>query len=257
MKLTKLLALLLMGAMLTACDVGQPISDESGAEKQTTLSEKITSPSDMTTTAGTTSLKDLISRCPCGALLEHVVGDNLVKLLQGKTNLNQAGKIDRDSLHVKGECLAANEGVDNLFDGTDAQWTCERKDNVKYTDEEGFIWVLFSTTEAVTVSSYVLTAGQDIYYQYNDQSYTTANPIEWILYGTNDPALFSAEKPSREGWMEVDYVYDATMHEEDGVSYGFIVDEEYQAPYQYYMLVFCYTSGTRLYLSELELYTAE
>ena len=126
MKLTKLLALLLVSTTLTACNVGKQISDESGAEKQTTLSEKITSPSDVTTTAGTTSPKDLLSRCPCGALLEHVMGDNLVKLLQGKTNLNQSGKINRDSLHVKGECLISNEGVANLFDGTDAQWTCER-----------------------------------------------------------------------------------------------------------------------------------
>ena len=255
MKLTKWIALLLMGAMLTtltACDFGQPIPQE--PEKQTIVSEKTTSPSVTTTTAMTTSKKDLLSRCDCGAILNHVTGENLELLLKDTTNLTNAGIINLDSLRVECESFTKNEGIANLFDQTDAQWVCERAETTSGPMDE--IVVFFATTEAVTVSTYVLTTSQTPDYEYERLHYT-ANPIEWCLYGTNDPAVFAAVTPSEESWTVLDYVYDGGMHQEKGVPFGYVVDDNHQASYQFYALVFGYTDGPKLMLSELELYIDE
>ena len=255
MKLAKWIALLLMSAILTsltACNFGQPISEET--TKQTTSSEKSSLPSVTTTANLTTTATEPPGPTVGKPFSPSVIGDQLDALLKDLTNLTKAGKINLDSLRVECESFTANEGISNLFDQTEAQWVCERVKDVDYNKEESDIWVLFSTTEAVTVSAYVLTTGkasEDQQYNFFDQ------PVEWDLYGTNDPAVFAAETPSEAGWSELDCVYDGGVSIAVLYPNGYTVDDFYQAPYQYYALVFGYTDGPKLMLSELELYIEE
>lgn len=252
MKMTKWIALLLMGAMLTSCDVGQPIPRPSD-DTTTQTTEKTTLPS--TTTAVTTTNQTLFNFCDCGALRAHVIGENLDKMLTGKTNLTEAELIDRDSLRLVCDAFSVNEGEEGLLDGTDAEWVCVRDSKLSEKYEDYWVWIFFSTTEAVTVSAYVLTTGHGTNeaLQSEPDGYYP-NPVEWTLYATNDPEAFSAETPSEAGWTVLDYVYDGNIHDVNLMSHGLVIDDKKQAPYQYYALMLGYTSGSQISLSELELY---
>ena len=250
MKLTKLLALLLASTTLTACNFGQPILDEPGEDAQPPKTSVQTTATAQTTSVALTGIDCGDSGYP----FPGVTGEQLDTLLQGKNNLTKAGKIQPGSVRVECDHLIANEGVENLFDGTDAQWICERKKDVLDTDSGYDIWVVFSATEAVTVNSYVLTTG----YPSEDQpNLIVYYPVEWTLYGTNDPAQFTAESIYEDGWVMLDYIYDGGVIQTEGIPNGYQVDANRQGAYQYYAIKFGYLFGTRLHLSELELYTAE
>ncbi|MBQ8383145.1 MAG: hypothetical protein IJX47_08080 [Clostridia bacterium] len=241
MKAYKWIALLLTGVLLTACNAGTAeVTTVAPSESGTTTARK--------TTASDESATSFVGTGPggCGINPAGVTGDEREKLLAGKTGIVAAGMIDPDSFRVIGATEDTAAGVKNLFDGTEAQWHCLVPGDTTQTRNP--VWVIFAATEPVTVTAYEMITGTDL------AQNPSTNPMEWYLYGTNDPAALTAEDPETVEWVVLDYVYDGMLDDVDLLSYGIPVDEAKQGEYLYYAWVAGYTSDGEFRLSELELY---
>lgn len=141
--------------------------------------------------------------------------------------------VDSSSVALSGMTVWGGEGPENLFDGKTTKCGGDR-----YNSNN--LIIDFALHEPATVTTYVLTTANDT------ASFPARNPVEWTLYGTNDP--WSND------WTVLDYVWDGNLYSENFVEHGYLVDTAMQEEYLYYRLEFGYASGTQFQLSEIRLY---
>ena len=241
MKVCKWIALLLTGVLLTACNAGAAeVTTVAPSESSVTTPRKTTA-SDMTTTSYTAT-------CDCGAHIDPigVTGEARDQLLAGKTGMVAAGMIDQGSIRVIGATVETAGDVYKLFDRTTDEWQCQQEPVENQNPRA--VWVIFAATKSVKVTAYEMITGAEVAQQ------QPVNPIEWTLYGSNDPAALTAEDPQTVEWVALDYVYDGGMIEDNLISHGVAVDEARQGEYRYYAWVAGYACNGWFCLSELELY---
>ena len=141
--------------------------------------------------------------------------------------------VDSSSVAVSGMTVWGGEGPENLFDGKTTKCGGDR-----YNSNN--LIIDFALHEPATVTTYILTTANDT------ASFPARNPVEWTLYGTNDP--WSND------WTVLDYVWDGNLYSENFVEHGYLVDTAMQEEYLYYRLEFGYATGTQFQLSEIKLY---
>lgn len=194
----------------------------------------------------------------------------LKTMLEGKRSVTEAGLVDADS--VRCACIETyeNEGAEHLFDGVDNanEWYYHEDGSLKANASPGSIkgggpgkccgatgntpaYFFFSTTEQVTVVSYVLTTANDAsLYQYR-------TPLYWVLLGSNDEAAADCTDFYDADWVTLDAVYDTRLYDADNFEkFGYEVDTDRQGAYRYYCLI-AYSGYDQFQLAELELYTAQ
>ena len=137
--------------------------------------------------------------CFCGEkpAAEALVGDALATI-QGMTNLT--GKVNQDSVDTNvGTYNDTTETEKSVFDGD-----LTNKMGSGDTD----VTITWSTTEAITVTDYVMVSGNDV------ENNPSRNPMFWTLYGSNDG----------ETWTVIDTVSYAGFEAAVSTPYGFHVD---------------------------------
>lgn len=179
-------------------------------------------------------------------------GSSLSALLSGLINTTQEGLLDPFTVYSIGFTPWQGEGIGNLFDGvkTEDDWFyLESGKCAGIKDDPAFF--VFGMTEEVTVSAYVITTGND------NQQFPYRNPIEWTLYGTNDPDALDPDSFYTADWQVLDSVYDGNMDEINFTSYGYVIDQENRGSYRYYALMLEYSETNEFQACELELYAGE
>lgn len=206
-----------------------------------------------------------------------VKDDGLEELLAGKISLNEAGKIDMESLASVGFTTwnEETENIDRMFDTIDTydEW---------YFDENGDLlpdadpnaeggptgggpgkvggpivdptFFYFGLTEKAKIEAYVITTGND------NSRWPGRNPVEWTLYATNDLATYEGcaldgEEFDETKWAKLDYVYDGMLIEDNFVACGYEIDAANQGEYQYYVWKLGYNNG-QMQITELDLFVA-
>lgn len=203
-----------------------------------------------------------------------VKGDGLEELLEGKISLNEAGKIDMETLATVGfSRWAETEDIAQLFDTIDTydEWYFDENGELKADADPNAAegptgggpgkcgggvstpaYFYFGLTEKATLAAYVLTTGND------NSRWNGRNPIEWTLYGTNDLSVFEGEtldgnEFDETKWTVLDYVYDGLVIEDNFVPCGYEIDADKQGEFQYYVWVLGYNGGA-FQATELDLF---
>ena len=206
-----------------------------------------------------------------------VKDDGLEELLAGKISLNEAGKIDMESLASVGFTTwnEETENIDKMFDTIDTY-------NEWYLNEDGTLkegadperaegptgggpgkvggpivnptFFDVGLTEKAKIEADVITTGND------NSTYTDRNPVEWTLYATNDLATYEGcaldgEEFDETKWAKLDYVYDGALIPDNFVACGYEIDADKQGEYQYYVWKLGYNAGS-FQITELDLFVA-
>lgn len=191
-----------------------------------------------------------------------------------------------DDIYTKDEW--DNAIAEGLFDAnTHEDWVDTNGDGVVGLNEEtgatdkwialgkmGFsgstCTIFWSMTEQVTLGSYVIYTGND------NSTNPNRNPVGWKIYATNDAALAAVpedtvpyagtsamalkDKESLEaaGWVCLDDVFDGAMADADFTPFGYKIDEDKQAAYQYYCWFIDYggDATSLIQVNGLKLYAA-
>ena len=133
---------------------------------------------------------------------------------------------------VTGTQPTGKEGAAMVADGHKwTKWCIDAPQEMPYH-------VTIDATKAISPKAYGLVTAEDTHY------YPTRNPIAWNVYGSND----------LKEWTPLDKVkYDRRMRDENEQTYLFRIKES--KAWRYYKFEFTrMTEGTRLQLSEIELY---
>lgn len=154
---------------------------------------------------------------------EAITGDGLTAI-QALTNLTD--KVNQDSVDTNvGTYNDTTETEKSVFDGDLTN---------KMGSGDNKVTITWSTTEAVTVTDYVVISGNDV------ANNPGRNPLLWTLYGSNDG----------ENWAVLDTVGYAGLEAAVSTAYGFEVDNP--GAYTQYKLELVSDSGFEL--GELTLY---
>ncbi|MBQ8287141.1 MAG: hypothetical protein IJX76_00030 [Clostridia bacterium] len=195
-------------------------------------------------------------------------GSYLEAVLEGKRNITEAGLIDADSVRCDGINTYESEGPEHLFDGVDTaeEWYYNADGSLKANASPGSCegggpgkccgatenspaYFFFSSTEQVTVASYVLTTANDA------TLYENRTPIYWALFGSNDEAAADCTDFYDADWVTLDAVYDDSLYYSDNFQKnGFDIDTDRQGAYRYYCLI-AYSGSDQIQIGELELYS--
>lgn len=206
-----------------------------------------------------------------------VKDDGLEELLAGKISLNEAGKIDMESLASVGFTTwnEETENIDRMFDTIDTydEWYFDENGNLlpdADPNAEGGptgggpgkvggpivdpTFFYFGLTEKAKIEAYVITTGND------NSRWPGRNPVEWTLYATNDLATYEAcaldgEEFDETKWAMLDYVYEGMLIEDNFVACGYEIDAANQGEYQYYVWKLGYNNG-QMQITELDLFVA-
>ena len=164
--------------------------------------------------------------CFCGETpkADAITGDGLTAI-QGMTNLN--GKVNQDSVSTDVDTYNdTTETEKSVFDGNLTN---------KMGSHDTDVTITWSTTEAVTVTDYVMVTGNDV------ENNSSRNPMLWTLYGSNDGKT----------WVVLDTVNYAGFEAANSTAYGFHVDNP--GAYTEYKLVLKSKGGFEL--GEMTLYS--
>lgn len=154
---------------------------------------------------------------------EAITGDGLTAI-QGLTDLTD--KVDQDSIDTNvGTYNDTTETEKSVFDGNLTN---------KMGSGDNKVTITWSTTEAVTVTDYVIVSGNDV------ANNPSRNPLFWTLYGSNDG----------DTWTVLDTVEYAGLEGVVSTAYGFEVDNP--GAYTQYKIEMVSDSGFEL--GELTMY---
>ena len=110
------------------------------------------------------------------------------------------------------------EGPGNLVDGNiNTKWCLEHKE---------MSWVIFKTPEAMQVTGYAITTGND-----NAENHGR-NPESWKLYGSTE----NLDKDNSQWEAIVSVDSDTTLQDKNSTTYYFDLDSQTEKAYQYFML---------------------
>ena len=167
---------------------------------------------------------EITSFCGETPKAEAITGDGLAAI-QGMTNLS--GKVNQDSISTNVDTYNdTTETEKSVFDGN-----LTNKMGSGSTD----VTITWSTTEAVTVTDYVMVTGNDV------ANNSSRNPMLWTLYGSSDGKT----------WVVLDTVDYAGFEAVNSTAYGFHVDNP--GAYTEYKLVLKSKGGFEL--GEMTLYS--
>lgn len=232
--------------------------------------DAVTTSSVPTSTADTSSVVSIVP--PSSNIVSEVekaeecaYGDALTELLGEAENLMDEHFLSYSEISVTigfdwdgtDRPELGREVAPNLFDGdTATKWCCSD------TDVAGCSAVVWSMSEAVTVTHYTFTTAND------NAEFVGRNPVAWRLYATSNELtadmamttdLFNGDTVP-EGWVLIDEVSDTELPDDNFVECGWEIDAESRAAYSGYMLLIdsCDTSNEVFQMSEIDLYgTAE
>ena len=172
-----------------------------------------------------------VSTSNCTTLLtkEAITGKGL-EAIQAMTSLND--KVDQDSVATNVSTYNdTTETVKSVFDGDLTN---------KMGSGSNEVTITWSTTEAITVTDYVVVSGNDV------KNNSGRNPKSWVLYGSNDGETWTVIDT-----VGVEGVSIAGFEAAVSTPYGFNVDKP--GAYTNYKMELKSTSGFEL--GELVLYS--